>query len=46
LKIKIINLNTCLKMTESIGAIARKCARPGTEIVDDGRGCRLWKEDK
>lgn len=33
MKIKIINPNTCLDMTKSIEAMAKKCARQGTEIV-------------
>ncbi|MFQ5971218.1 MAG: aspartate/glutamate racemase family protein [Alphaproteobacteria bacterium] len=33
MKIKVINPNTSLEMTESIGAAARSVARPGTEIV-------------
>ena len=33
MKIKVINPNTTLSMTEKIGAAARGCASPGTEIV-------------
>ena len=33
MKIKVINPNTYLAMTKSIDTIAKKCARPSTEIV-------------
>ena len=33
MRIKIINPNTCEEMTRAIGAMAQKCASPGTEIV-------------
>jgi len=33
MKIKVINPNTTLSMTEKIGTAARGCANPGTEIV-------------
>ena len=33
MKIKVINPNTSVEMTASIGAAARSVARPGTEII-------------
>ncbi len=33
MKIKVINPNTTVSMTEKIGAIARSVANPGTEII-------------
>jgi len=33
MRIKIINPNTSADMTKSIGAMAKKHARPGTEII-------------
>ena len=34
MRIKVINPNTTLEMTEGIGDAARSVARPGTEIID------------
>jgi len=36
MRIKIINPNTCAGMAKSIGIMAQKCARLGTEIVAVG----------